>query len=81
MSRYARGASMKRPYLGFFRPENGRHPALECSRLVAFIVAGDGKREILDRVLSGDARTPDGRLRPIGDTLWLVDRAAAGRWY
>jgi len=57
------------------------YPALESSRVVAFIVAGEGKREILDHVLSGDARTPAGRLRPIGDTLWLVDRAAAGRWY
>lgn len=71
---------MKRPYPGFFWPENGTHPALESSRVVAFIVAGEGKREILDRVLSGDARAPAGRLRPIGDTLWLVDRAAAGRW-
>jgi hypothetical protein len=35
----------------------------------------------LDRVLYGDVSTPTGRLHPIGDTLWLVDRAAAGRWY
>jgi 6-phosphogluconolactonase len=57
------------------------YPALESSRLVAFIVAGEDKQEILDRVLTGDATTPAGRLRPIGDVLWLVDRAAAGRWY
>jgi 6-phosphogluconolactonase len=57
------------------------YPALESSRLVAFIVAGEDKREILDRVLAGDASTPAGRLRPIGDVLWLVDRAAVGSWY
>lgn len=48
---------------------------------MAFIVAGEDKREILDRVLADDASTPAGRLRPIGDVLWLVDQAAAGRWY
>ena len=57
------------------------YPALESSRLVVFIVAGEDKQEILGRVLAGDASTPAGRLRPIGDMLWLVDRAAAGRWY
>jgi len=57
------------------------YPALESSRLVAFIVAGEDKREILDRVLAGDAAIPAGRLRPIGDTLWLVDKAAAGTWF
>ena len=57
------------------------YPALESSRLVVFIVAGEDKQEILDRVLAGDASPPAGRLRPIGDVLWLVDRAAAGRWY
>jgi 6-phosphogluconolactonase len=57
------------------------YPALESSRVVAFIVAGEDKRDILDRVLAGDAGTPAGRLRPIGDTIWLVDQAAAGSWY
>ena len=57
------------------------YPALESSRAVAFIVAGEDKREILDRVLAGDTNTPAGRLRPIGEVLWLVDQAAAGRWY
>ncbi len=57
------------------------YPALESSRVVAFMVAGEDKREILDRVLAGDACTPAGRLHPIGDVLWLVDQAAAGRWF
>ena len=57
------------------------YPALESSRIVAFIVAGEDKREILDHVLAGDTSTPAGRLRPIGDVLWLVDQAAAECWY
>ena len=48
---------------------------------MAFIVAGEDKREILDHVLAGDTSTPAGRLRPIGDVLWLVDQAAAECWY
>jgi 6-phosphogluconolactonase len=57
------------------------YPSLESSRLVVFVVAGEDKQKILDPVLAGDASTPAGRLRPIGDVLWLVDRAAAGRWH
>ena len=57
------------------------YPALESSRTIAFIVAGEEKRDILDRVLSGDASVPAGRLQPIGNVLWLVDQAASGRWF
>jgi 6-phosphogluconolactonase len=57
------------------------YPALESGRVVAFVVAGEEKREILDRVLSGDTSVPAGRLHPIGNVLWLVDQAAAGRWF
>ena len=57
------------------------YPALESSRTIAFIVAGEEKRYILDRVLSGDASVPAGRLQPIGNVLWLVDQAASGRWF
>ena len=56
------------------------YPALESSAAVAFLVQGEGKRAILDRVLSGDATVPAGRLRPRGELFWFVDRAAAGRW-
>ncbi len=56
------------------------YPALESSRAVVFLVQGEGKRAILDRILSGDATVPAGRLRPVGEVLWLADRAAAGRW-
>jgi len=56
------------------------YPALDSSRIVAFLVAGEEKREILDRVLSGDTSVPAGRIRPLGEVIWFVDKAAAGRW-
>jgi 6-phosphogluconolactonase len=56
------------------------YPALDSSRVVAFLVAGEETRAILDRVLCGDASVPAGRIRPLGEVQWFVDRAAAGRW-
>jgi 6-phosphogluconolactonase len=56
------------------------YPALDSSAVVAFLVSGDGKREILDRILSGDTTFPASHIRPIGEVIWFVDRAAAGRW-
>ena len=56
------------------------YPALESSRAVVFLLQGDGKRAIFDRLLCGDDTVPAGRLRPIAEVLWFVDRAAAGRW-
>ena len=46
----------------------------------SFLVAGEGKRAMLDQVLSGGSHVPAARLRPDGELLWFVDRAAAGRW-
>lgn len=56
------------------------YPALESSRHVVFLVQGEAKRAILDRVLSGDDRLPAAKLRPVGEVLWFCDRSAAGRW-
>lgn len=56
------------------------YPALDSSRVVAFLVAGEEKRDILDRVLSGAADVPASHIRPLGEVLWFVDKAAAGRW-
>jgi 6-phosphogluconolactonase len=48
---------------------------------VVFLVSGAGKRDMLDRVLSGvDRDVPAARLRPVGRLIWLADRDAAGRW-
>lgn len=56
------------------------YPALDSSRVVAFLVSGEEKRDMLDSILSGDTSTPASHIRPIGDVIWFVDKAAAGRW-
>ena len=69
--------------VGHGRPEvriTLTYPALESSATTVFLVQGEGKRAILDRVLSGDDTVPAGKLRPQGELFWLVDAAAAGRW-
>ena len=52
------------------------YPALESSRLILFLVAGADKTDALRRARAG--QLPAGHLRPLGDVLWLVDKAAAG---
>jgi 6-phosphogluconolactonase len=54
------------------------YPALQSSRLTVFLVAGADKAEAVAKVRSGDAALPAGRLKPQGDVVWLLDRAAAG---
>lgn len=57
------------------------YPVLESSRLTVFLVSGEGKREMLDGILSGrETDAPAARLAPQGRLLWFADRAAAGRW-
>jgi 6-phosphogluconolactonase len=56
------------------------YPALNSSAVVAFLVAGEGKRDILDKILSGDTDFPAAHIRPQGEVIWFIDRAAAGRW-
>ena len=51
-------------------------PALGSCREMLFQVAGTGKREILSRLLNGED-LPANRARSIlGDTVWLIDKAA-----
>ena len=52
------------------------YPALESSGVVAFLVTGRAKAEMLRRARAGDGTLPAGRLRPHGDLVWFVDRAA-----
>jgi len=51
---------------------------LGMARCVAFLAAGSGKREALARALRGDRAVPAAWIRGTADTLFLVDRAAAG---
>jgi 6-phosphogluconolactonase len=51
-------------------------PLLNAGLLVAFLVAGDEKRDILARVLAGDESLPAARVRA-PETVVLADEAAA----
>jgi 6-phosphogluconolactonase len=55
------------------------YPALESSRETAFLVAGAGKRPVLERLLKGDPDLPAAHLHPNGTLIILADRAAAPR--
>ncbi|MGO8909962.1 MAG: 6-phosphogluconolactonase [Bradyrhizobium sp.] len=52
-------------------------PALSSCREMLFEVAGKEKREILTR-LATDMKLPANRARSLGETVWLVDKAALG---
>jgi 6-phosphogluconolactonase len=54
------------------------YPAIESSRHVAFLVAGQEKAAILGAIRAGGSRVPAARVRPVGELVWFVDRAAAG---
>lgn len=54
------------------------YPAIESSRHVAFLVAGKDKASILRTIRGGHSNVPAARVRPLGELLWFVDRAAAG---
>lgn len=54
------------------------YPALESSREVAFLVAGKGKRKVVEEFLSGDQQLPATRLHPVqGRVRLFLDRDAA----
>jgi len=54
------------------------YPALQSSRLTLFLVAGADKAQAVARARSGDPGIPAGSLAPLGEVVWLLDRAAAG---
>jgi len=56
------------------------YPAINASEIIAFLVSGRAKREVLDKILSGDDSFPASHIRARGEVLWFADRAAAGRW-
>jgi 6-phosphogluconolactonase len=53
------------------------YPPVQSSRLTAFLVVGERKAEAVRAVRSGDSALPGARLRPEGELVWLLDRAAA----
>jgi 6-phosphogluconolactonase len=53
---------------------------LNRARVVLFLCAGEDKREVLSRILSGSApELPAARVHGTERTLWLLDRAAGAR--
>ena len=52
------------------------YPALNSSRLILFLVTGADKAEAVRKARAG--QLPAGGLEPVGDVLWLLDKAAAG---
>jgi len=54
------------------------YPAIESSRRVAFLVAGQEKAAIFKEIRAGGSTVPAARVKPVGEVLWFVDRAAAG---
>ncbi len=53
------------------------YPPVQSSRLTAFLVVGGKKAEAVRAVRADDSALPGGRLRPEGELVWLLDRAAA----
>ena len=54
------------------------YPAIDSSRRVAFLVAGEEKAAIFSAIRSGNSDAPAARVRPVGELIWFTDRAAAG---
>jgi 6-phosphogluconolactonase len=55
------------------------YPAIACSNIVAFLVAGKSKAEVLRLVLAGDRTQPAARITAAGELIWFVDAAAKAR--
>jgi 6-phosphogluconolactonase len=54
------------------------YPAIDSSRRVAFLVAGEEKAAIFGAIRSGNSDVPAARVRPVGELIWFADQAAAG---
>src|SRR5262245_62625342 len=54
------------------------YPAIESSRRVAFLVAGQAKAAIFKEIRAGGSTVPPARAKPAGAALSFVDRAAPG---
>jgi len=53
------------------------YPPIQSSRVTAFLVTGEKKAEAVRSVRAGDTAMPGARLKPEGELVWLLDRAAA----
>ena len=70
-------AYVERPGLPPYHPRlTFTYPVLNGARATAFLVGGDGKREIVARMLAGDESLPAARVRA-AETVLIADEAAA----
>jgi len=53
------------------------YPALNSSHDVAFLVTGEGKRDVVARALAGDRTLPAAMIHPVWRLHWFMDRAAS----
>jgi 6-phosphogluconolactonase len=53
------------------------YPAIDSSRWVAFLVSGAEKAAVLKTIRAGGSDLPAARVKPVGELIWFVDRAAA----
>lgn len=54
------------------------YPVLDSSQAVAFLVAGEGKRAMLKRLLARDPALPASHVKPSGELFVFCDEAAHG---
>jgi len=54
------------------------YPVIESSRKVAFLLAGIEKAAMFKTIRAGSSDVPAARVKPVGELIWFVDRAAAG---
>jgi 6-phosphogluconolactonase len=54
------------------------YPVIESSRYVAFLLAGKEKTAMFSEIRVGGSRVPAARVKPVGELIWFVDKAAAG---
>lgn len=57
-------------------------PTINNARNVMFLVKGEDKAEVLQKVLEGEflpEELPSQNVKPIGNLLWLVDKSAASK--
>ncbi|TXH33660.1 MAG: 6-phosphogluconolactonase [Rhodospirillaceae bacterium] len=54
------------------------YPVIESSRRTAFLVAGKEKAPVFSEIRTGKSQVPAARIKPVGELIWFVDRAAAG---
>jgi len=55
------------------------YPALASCRHAAFVVSGREKAAIVATILAGGSEVPAARVKPVGELIWFLDRAAAGQ--